>query len=186
MFSCYVTTIRTTNAFFIRRNSAYNAARTIIDWAAAFGVPKSQMSDGTMHFKNEIIRLVEKILNLSHHFTLPNCPWSNGSVERLGKELLHIFRAAVSELQIRIYEWTDLFPLYESAPNNAPLPQGRNVSPVTYFTCLDHATSISVFMQSTNATTITINDIQRELVLKIDKLFELVAELNLIVRTTLL
>jgi transposase InsO family protein len=81
--------------------SAENAARAIIDWAAAFGAPKQLMSDWPTHFKNETLRLVSKGLKVPHHFTLTYCPWSNGAVERLGKELLKTFRAVVSELQMR-------------------------------------------------------------------------------------
>lgn len=60
--------------------SAVNATTGIIDWCAAFGVPKSLMSDCPTHFRNEKIRLVAKGLRVLHHFTLPYGPWSNGAV----------------------------------------------------------------------------------------------------------
>lgn len=58
------------------------------------------MRDGPTHFKNETLRLVAKGLQVPHHFTLPYSPWSNGAVERLGKEMLRFFRSVVSELQM--------------------------------------------------------------------------------------
>ena len=76
--------------------AAENTAHAIIDWCVAFGVP-ALMSDGRTNFKNETIRLVSKGLKVPHHFTLPYCPWSNGAVERLGKELIRISRAVLSE-----------------------------------------------------------------------------------------
>ena len=93
--------------------SAENAAHAIIDWCAAFGVPKGLMSDGPTHFKNETVRAVTRGLKVPHHFTLPYTPWSNGAVERLGKELLRVFRSIVSELQMKFEEWPDLLPVVQ-------------------------------------------------------------------------
>lgn len=59
------------------------------------------MYDGTTHFKNETVRVVFKVLKVPHHFTLASCPWSNGAVERLGRELIRVYRSVLSELQIR-------------------------------------------------------------------------------------
>lgn len=60
--------------FSFPNTAAENATRAIIDWAGAFGVRKSLMSDGPTHFKNETIRMVAKGLKVPHHFTLPYCP----------------------------------------------------------------------------------------------------------------
>ena len=84
--------------------SPVNAADAITDWCAAFGVPNGLMSDGPAHFKNETVRLLSRGLKVPHHFTLPYTPWSNGSIERLGKELLRVFRSVISELQMQFKE----------------------------------------------------------------------------------
>lgn len=61
--------------FFACHNlTAETAARATIDWCAACGVPKSLMSDGPTHFKNETLRLLSKGLKVRHHFTLPYFP----------------------------------------------------------------------------------------------------------------
>lgn len=70
---------------------AENGARGTVDWSAAFGVPDGLMSDGPTHFKNETGRLVANGLKTPQHFTLPDCPWSNGGVERLEKELIRAY-----------------------------------------------------------------------------------------------
>ena len=70
--------------------SAENTPTAIIDWCAAFRVPKGLMSDGPTHFKNETIRRTSGGLNIPHHFTTTYCPW-------VGKELIRIFRSVVSE-----------------------------------------------------------------------------------------
>lgn len=69
------------------------------------------MSDGPTHFKNETIRPVNKGQKVPHHFTLPYCPWYNGAMERLGRELISTMRAILSELQVRLTEWPDLLDL---------------------------------------------------------------------------
>lgn len=59
-----------------------NATVNIIEWCASFSVPNGLMSDGPTHFRNDTVRLVSKGLKVSHHFTLPYFPWSNGEVDR--------------------------------------------------------------------------------------------------------
>lgn len=164
---------------------ATNAATAIIDWCAAFGVPKSLLSDGPTHFKNETVRLVCEGLRVPHHFTLPYCPWSNGAVERLGKELLRVFRAVLSELQMRHDEWPDLLPLVQSALNTAPSPQRGDVSPITAFTGLPPTPPISTFIRTATAKALTITEAQRECVFNIKDLQERAAELHPIISHTL-
>lgn len=49
--------------------AAENETLAIIDWCAAFNVPKGLMSDGPTNFKNETVRLATKGLRVPHHFT---------------------------------------------------------------------------------------------------------------------
>lgn len=162
--------------------SAENAARAIIDWSAAFGVPKGLMSDGPTHFKNETMRLVSKGLKVPHHFTLPYSPWSNGAVERLGKELLRVFRSKSSELQMRPNEWPDLLPLVQSVLNNAPSPQRANVSPVTAFTGMEASPPISTFIRSSTTTPVTVREAQQERLSSIYDLRKTIDDLHPIVQ----
>lgn len=68
-----------------------NAADGLLEWASTFTVPISLMTDGGSHFRKEALRRLTRDLRVPHHFTLPYTPWSNGAVERLGKEILRIF-----------------------------------------------------------------------------------------------
>lgn len=77
---------------------AYNAAHVIIDWCAAFGIPKMVMFDGPTHFKNETVRLIGKNLKVPHDFTLPYSPWSNGAVERLDNDLVCVLWSVCFEM----------------------------------------------------------------------------------------
>jgi transposase InsO family protein len=44
-------------------------------WFAVFGVVLLWISDRGSHFKNEVVKRVQKELKAKHHFTTANCPW---------------------------------------------------------------------------------------------------------------
>jgi transposase InsO family protein len=73
-----------------------------------FGVVLFWISDRGSHFKNEVVRRVQKELKAKHHFTTPNCPWSNGNIESACKQVTRAFRAVLSELKIYAYEWPEV------------------------------------------------------------------------------
>lgn len=134
-----------------------HAARAIIDCCAAFGVPSQFVSDGPTHFKNERIRSAGKGLCVPHHFTLPFTPWSNGALERLGKELLWVFGAIMLEHRFIYKEWPDLLPLVQIAINNGPPTKRAGVSPATSMTGLKSTPPISTFYFSKTQEVLTGN-----------------------------
>eukprot|EP00171_Calliarthron_tuberculosum_P023682 IDg23682t1 len=95
-----------------------STADALLEWSTTFNTPKMFMSDQGTHFKYETIRRLSRSLKVPHHFTLPYTPWSNGQVERLGKEVLRALRVMVSELRLKFSEWPDIVPLVQSALNN--------------------------------------------------------------------
>lgn len=50
------------------------AAQAIIDWCAELGPPSTFMSDRSMPFRNEFMRLLARGLKCKHHFTQAYCP----------------------------------------------------------------------------------------------------------------
>lgn len=66
---------------------AENATLAIMYWYAVLEVQKSLRSDGSTRFKKETLRSVTRRLQVPHHFPLPYYPWSNGGIERLGKNV---------------------------------------------------------------------------------------------------
>lgn len=165
--------------------TAETAAKAIIDWCAAFGVPKSLMSDGPTHFKHETLCLVSRGLRVPHYFTLPYTLWSNGAVERLGKEMLRVLRSVLSELQMHLSEWPDLLPLVQSALSNATSAQRNMVASITAFTRLNPSPPISTFFRTETSSSVTTTDAQRERILNIEELEKGVAELHPLFQSTL-
>ena len=94
------------------------AAKALIRWSAQRGLPLWLLSDGGSHFKNSIMKDLTDSLGIDHHITLPYCPWANGSVEVVGKDLLWTCRALCSELQVAVDEWDLVLPLAEYAINH--------------------------------------------------------------------
>lgn len=165
--------------------NAENAAHAIVDWCASFGVPAGLISDGPTHFRNETVRLVTKALRTPHHFTLPYCPWSNGAVERLGREVLRTARALLSELQLRPDQWPDLIPVFQSVLNQSPSPQRNNVAPITAFTGLPPTPPIATFMSSDTARPVTIAEVIQRRALDVHALQERMQALRPVVESSL-
>jgi hypothetical protein len=115
-------------------------AAALIDWFATFGVVLDWVSDRGSHFRNVVVRLLREQNHSSHRFTLAYCPWSNGTVEVVNREILRVLRALCSELRIPFREWPNLVPLVQGVLNSAILPRLGNRSPLTAMTGLpaDH------------------------------------------------
>ena len=62
-----------------------------------------------------------QVLGYDHHITMPHCPWANGSVEVVGKDLCWTLRALCSEFQASVDEWDLVLPLTEHAINHRRL-----------------------------------------------------------------
>ena len=89
------------------------AMRATMTWSARFGLPKWLISDGGSHFKNSLLEALAELLGFDHHITLAYCPWANGSVEVVGKDLVWTVRTLLSELKFGIDEWDLILPLIE-------------------------------------------------------------------------
>ena len=63
------------------------------------------------HFKNDLLRELADLLGIAHQITLPYCPWANGSVEVVGKDLFWTLRGVCSELWMAADEWDLVAPL---------------------------------------------------------------------------
>ena len=93
--------------------TAIHAARATLRWAARYGLPKWMISDGGSHFKNEVLEALAEALGFDHHITLAYCPWANGSIEVVGKDLVWTCRTLLSELKYSWDEWDCVLDLIE-------------------------------------------------------------------------
>ena len=103
-----------------KTTTAIFAARAILGWSSQHGIPSWLISDGGSHFKNDVLRELADCLGIQHHITLAYCPWANGGVEVVGKDLLWTARAILSEFKCAVDEWDLTLPLMEFIVNHRP------------------------------------------------------------------
>lgn len=127
--------------------NADTVANSLIHWFSAFGVVTDWVSDRGSHFKNELVRILQDSLKSSHHFTVAYCPWSNGTVEVVCRELLRATRAITSEFQMPQQAWTSVIPLVQSTLNNSTLVRLGNRCLLTIFTNLAISSPISAIKE---------------------------------------
>jgi transposase InsO family protein len=71
--------------------------------------------DRGRHFKNQVVRRVQKELKAKHHFTTANCLWSNGTIEYACKQVIRAFRAVLSELKMYEDELHDVVKWFRAS-----------------------------------------------------------------------
>jgi len=129
---------------------AEHVADCMVNWFATFGTVQHWVSDRGSHFKNSLIHLIRDRIRGRHHFTLAYCPWSNGTVEVVCRELLKCMRALMSELQLPFKSWNTVTPLVQSVLNSTTKGRLGNRSPLTVFTALPSDNPLSFVQRRTN------------------------------------
>lgn len=127
-------------------------------------------------------RTVTKNIPVQHHLTLRFSPWSNGSVEKFRKKVIRVFRSVLSALQMQKEEWCDLLPVVQSVINHFPSPQRGNVCRMTAFTVLKPLILIITFIWKCTASPLSIDQLTEERRLEIEKLREVVLDMNAVVQ----
>ena len=103
------------------------------------------------HFKNKLVAELNDILETKHHFTTAYSPKSNGTVERVNREIMKVLRSLVSEFKISWNEWASLLPLVQGALNNYKSASLAGQAAITVFTGLSAYNPLAVVLQSTDA-----------------------------------
>lgn len=97
------------------------AADALATWVSTFGCIDWVLSDQGVHFKNELLKTLSKFLKFSHHFTPAYSPQSNGTVERVCKEVLRACKALLLEFKMKPTEWPAVIEIVQSVLNHSPL-----------------------------------------------------------------
>jgi Integrase core domain/Chromo (CHRromatin Organisation MOdifier) domain len=119
-----------------RKADSATVADALLQWFASFGVCTTWVSDQGTHFLNSTIKDMQRALGTRHHFTTARCPWANGTVERVMKDLLRCVRALLSEWKWQPEAWPAAIPIVQMVLNQSPSPSMGNVSPITAMTGL--------------------------------------------------
>lgn len=155
-------------------------ANVLLRWFAAFGIVTSWVSDRGSHFKNELVKSLKETLRSSHHFTLAYCPWSNGTVEVVCRELLRATRSLLSEFQLSQENWPSVIPIIQSVLNNSTVSRLGNRCPLTVFTKLPQNTPITAIKErfDKNIEIKSISDIRMKQLINIERLQKCLEEMH--------
>lgn len=114
--------------------TANEAVRGILSWFARYGIVTKWVTDQGAHFKNELVRLVEDYIGAEHHFTPSYYPWINGTVERVMREILKVFKKLSQEINIDLKEWPMILPVIQMALNMHRSKNRANHNSIELFT----------------------------------------------------
>ena len=111
-----------TEFFQCTRATAQVAAESILWWRARYGLLPDTVfvTDGGSHFANSLVRLLVTRLNLQHHFTVAYSPWTNGTAERVNREVLKLLRVVLSEARSPMENCQYFLPSVQFFLNNTP------------------------------------------------------------------
>jgi hypothetical protein len=123
------------------------AAESLISFASLTGIPATIISDGGSHFTAGIIEDLAVRLGADHHVTVAYSPWANGTVERLNREVLKVFRALCSEYRLASTEWSYLTTTVQYSLNHAATASLASHTPSEVLLGSRGARPLSVFLR---------------------------------------
>ena len=84
----------------------------------SWGTP-SLVSETATHFKNTILIRLREALQVDHKFAVAYSPRSNGTCERMVKDVVRALRSILLEQRQAVSEWVDVLPAVQWALNTA-------------------------------------------------------------------
>eukprot|EP00173_Palmaria_palmata_P000654 Plantae.Rhodophyta-Palmaria_palmata.ctg13165.p1 GENE.Plantae.Rhodophyta-Palmaria_palmata.ctg13165~~Plantae.Rhodophyta-Palmaria_palmata.ctg13165.p1 ORF type:complete len:337 (-),score=45.86 Plantae.Rhodophyta-Palmaria_palmata.ctg13165:285-1295(-) len=154
------------------------AASALLRWFTAFGVASTWISDRGSHFKNSLMHSLNRLLHSQHHFTAPNSPHANGTVERVCREVLRCCRALLSEFRLKEQEWPQVLPIIQSVLNNSVVASLGNKAPLTAFTDLPADNPIRLILPSSTATPKALDEIKVLQLMQVEMLHDSLAQVH--------
>jgi transposase InsO family protein len=100
--------------------SSDEAATALSWWIARFKKPAYLISDQGSHFTSQVIERLSRWFNINHHFTVPYCPWSNGSVERVNRDVKALLKVILRTSKHTHADWPYALPAVMNIINQTP------------------------------------------------------------------
>ncbi|KAE9043340.1 hypothetical protein PR003_g4462 [Phytophthora rubi] len=155
------------------RVDSVTAAGAILQWNMRFGSIKVLISDTAAHFKNELLAELCRCTQTRQDFTVAYCPWINGSVERINRDILQVLRVMILEFRLRQEQWVDMLPLIQANLNHTSVQSLANLALIEVFTGLEKPSplkSIVVTSDEGKECVVTLDDIPAAISVKVDAL----------------
>jgi transposase InsO family protein len=150
----------------------------LMKWFTLFGVVSMWVSDRGSHFKNRTVAGVKSELRATHHFTTAYCPWANGSVERVCREVLRACRALLFGFRMLTTDWPAVAPLIQSLLNHAPSTRLDGRSPAEVFLNVQADSPLRAIVTDLETSPMSISDIRVSQILHMEDLQKAVEDLH--------
>lgn len=105
----------------------------LLDWFKRYGIVPTWVSDQPTHYKNSIISTLTKRLKSCHHFVTAYCPWANGTIERVNRDLGTLFRSILAEFKLPLEHWPQVLPIVQYVLNQTPTDSLHGYSAIQIF-----------------------------------------------------
>ena len=123
------------------------AARAMVEWYSQFGLARTWVSDCGTHFRGKVIRELSDLLKAKQSFVLAYCPWQNGSVERVNRDIVQVLRVLLLDYSVNRRDWPYLLPLVQASINHSQVQSLAGHSPIELFTGLVCPTALETVVQ---------------------------------------
>ncbi|GMF53616.1 unnamed protein product [Phytophthora fragariaefolia] len=94
-------------------------------------------------------------------------PWTNGSIERLNRDIVQVFRAMCLEVKVDIRDWVHFIPVVQSNLNHTPVPSLANKAPVELFCVLPVASPLGFGFNGEDNTFLELGTTSRQIEAKL-------------------
>ena len=119
------------------RTDAESVIETCMKWFSRMGIPEVIVTDQGAHFRNVLVGDLEHHMGVRHHFTLPYCPWSNGTVERVNRDIKRLLQVLRSEFRVEEKDWDRLIPLIQYVLNTQKYRSLGNMAPMQVISTIE-------------------------------------------------
>ncbi len=109
------------------------AVEGLLEWQKRYGIPPIWISDQGSHFKNQVLTDFARRMKSQQHFTVAYSPWTNGTVERVNRDIKQVLRIMLSEYKLDEKAWPHLIPLIQANLNHTPVASLKGKTPAQLF-----------------------------------------------------
>lgn len=115
-------------------NTATDAVNGLIQWISRLIIPKVIISDQGTHFMAEVVKQLLDALHIKHHVTPVYSAKSNGTIERVNREIVKVIRLLLSEYRMNPDYYEGLLPMVKMILNHSNSVRLKNRSPIEVLT----------------------------------------------------
>jgi len=110
-------------------------SEALIEWILRYHLlPRTLLTDGGSHFQGVLTAAV-RLLFLQRRWSIEYAPWSNGAVERVGRDIINSVRRLLVDgpRRFRVEDWPEAALLSTFVVNNTPSETRGDKSPAELF-----------------------------------------------------